>query len=64
MALVWVVECKPTCNGLPYNGASVSGKSADTLVPNPDVGSFECHHCHEYRHYSTGEFIPSEGRVG
>jgi hypothetical protein len=65
MVLVWMVPCK-TCllrfAVLPRE--QVSGKSTETLVANPDVGSFECPHCHEFHHYGTEDFIPGEGRVG
>jgi len=64
MVLVWLVECK-TCLQrfavLPREKAQ--GKSTDALVPNPDVGSFECPHCHESHHYGTEEFIPGTRRI-
>jgi hypothetical protein len=61
MALVWLVECK-TClqRFVVQERERVSGKSTDALVRNPDVGSFECPHCHESHHYGTGDFIPGE----
>jgi hypothetical protein len=65
MALVWLVECK-TClqRFAVQQREKVPGKSTDSLVPNSDVGSFECPHCHESHQYGTEDFIPGEGRIG
>ena len=64
MALVWLVACKTCLQRFPVlRRESVQGKSTDALVPNSDVGSFECPHCHEHHHYGTAEFIPGEGRI-
>jgi hypothetical protein len=60
MALVWLVECKHVVSAtlavLPRE--PLQGKSTDALVPNPNVGSFECPHCHEPILYGTDDFIP------
>ena len=64
MALVWLVECKTCLQRFPVlRRESVSGKSTDALAPNPDVGAFECPHCHDSHHYGTEDFIPGEGRI-
>ena len=64
MALVWLVECKTCVKRFAVRQRErVSGKSTDALAFNADVGSFECPHCHESHHYSTGDFIPGEGRI-
>jgi hypothetical protein len=64
MALVWLVEFKTCLQCFPVQRReSVFGKSTNALVPNPDVGSFECPHRHEYHHYVTDDFIPGEGRI-
>ena len=64
MALAWLVICK-TCLQrfavLPRE--YVNGKSTQALKPNPDVGEFECPHCHEFHHYGTQEFIPGEAKI-
>lgn len=64
MALVWLVECK-TCRQrfAVQRRERAPGKSTDALVPNPDVGLFECPHCHEQHHYGTSDFLPGEGRI-
>ncbi len=64
MALVWLVECKTCLQRFAIKPRErVPGKSTVALAPNPDVGSFECPHCHESHHYGTEEFIPGEGRI-
>jgi hypothetical protein len=64
MALAWLVECK-TClqRFAVMRREIVTGKSTNALVPNSDVGSFECPHCHESHHYGTQDFVPGEGRI-
>jgi hypothetical protein len=64
MSLVWLVVCKTCLQRFPILlREQVSGKSTETLVPNPDVGEFECPHCHEFHHYGTDDFIPGEGKI-
>jgi hypothetical protein len=64
MALVWLVECKTCLQRFPVQvREKVPGKSTDALVANPDVGSFECPHCHDLHHYGTEDFLPGEGRL-
>ena len=64
MALAWVVDCKTCLQRFPIlPRESVAGKSTETLKQNPDVGSFECPHCHEFHHYGTEDFIPGEGKI-
>ena len=64
MGLVWLVTCKTCLQRFPIlPRESVAGKSTDALQPNPNVGSFECPHCHEVDHYGTTDFIPGEGKI-
>jgi hypothetical protein len=64
MALVWLVECKTCRQRFAVQAReSVPGKSTDALVPNSDVGSFECPHCHEHHRYATSDFLPGQGRI-
>jgi hypothetical protein len=65
MALVWLVECKICAQRFPLlPRETVAGKkSTDSLIPNTEVGRFECPHCHEFQDYSTDDFIPGEGEI-
>lgn len=64
MALVWLVECKTCLQRFAVKPREKTpGKSTGALAPNPDVGAFECPHCHEVHRFGTGDFIPGEGRI-
>jgi hypothetical protein len=64
MGLVWLVSCKTCLQRFPILAReSVAGKSTKALTSDPDVGEFECPHCHEFHHYGTEDFIPGEGKI-
>lgn len=64
MAFAWLVDCK-TCMQRFVIGPreTVPGKKMQKIVPEQELGEFECPHCHDTNLYTTNDRIPGEGKL-